>query len=598
MTQPAPSVFALALAAGLAASPLAAAGPAADPGQTMIVLDASGSMWGQIEGKPKLEIARETLATVLREAPAGASLGLIAYGHRSKGDCSDIEVLVPAGPGTADAIAAAAARLKFLGMTPLSDAVTRAARELRHTERRATVILVTDGLETCKADPCALGKALEESGVDFTTHVVGFGLSAEEGKQVACLAENTGGRYFAANDAAGLAGALSAAVVEAPAPEPPPPASLEAPVQVPIASRVQITWDGPGTRFDEVQIFDPSGRGGLGVVVDTRRVSVDPGFAQKRVELIAPGVPGPYQLRYYHSEQRRVIATRDIEAVPATVALDAPEEIGIGADIVVGWTGPGEQFDEVQVFDPAGDGGRGRVVDGRRVRTDKEFAQRRATVVAPATPGDYVLRYWNGHNREVLAERPLRVVEVAVTLEAPASVPMGSTVVIAWTGPGAQFDEVQILDPDAPSATLRDGRRVRTDKEFAQRRVSLVAPAVPGRYQIRYWNGHNRQVLATRALEVTPVEVTLAAPAKAAAGANLPVQWTGPGGRFDEVQVVDPAANGGRGKTLAGRRVATDAGFAQRTVTLRLPDAPGTYELRYWSGDSRIVLATRALTVE
>ena len=70
---------------------------------------------------------------------------------------------------------------KVSGYSQMQDAVTLAARELRHTERLATVVLITDGLETCKADPCAVGKALEESGVDFTAHVVGFGLSAEDG---------------------------------------------------------------------------------------------------------------------------------------------------------------------------------------------------------------------------------------------------------------------------------------------------------------------------------------------------------------------------------------------------------------------------------
>ena len=87
--------------------------------------------------------------------------------------------------------------MKFLGKTPLSAAVKQAAEALKYTEDKATVILITDGLETCEADPCALGKELEQSGVDFTAHVVGFGLTAEEGKQVACLAENTGGKYHA-----------------------------------------------------------------------------------------------------------------------------------------------------------------------------------------------------------------------------------------------------------------------------------------------------------------------------------------------------------------------------------------------------------------
>ena len=163
-------------------------------GQSIIVLDGSGSMWGQIEGRPTLDIAREALAGVLQGVDPAAELGLMAYGHREKGSCEDIEVIVPPGPGTAAAITEAAAAMKFLGKTPLTEAVRRAAVELRATEAKATVILITDGIETCDADPCALGRELEASGVDFTAHVVGYGLTAEEGRTVACLAENTGGR--------------------------------------------------------------------------------------------------------------------------------------------------------------------------------------------------------------------------------------------------------------------------------------------------------------------------------------------------------------------------------------------------------------------
>ena len=75
---------------------------ASDPKQprTIIVMDGSGSMWGQIDGRPKLEIARETVADVLGKLPADQSLGLIAYGHRRKGDCKDIELMVAPAPGT------------------------------------------------------------------------------------------------------------------------------------------------------------------------------------------------------------------------------------------------------------------------------------------------------------------------------------------------------------------------------------------------------------------------------------------------------------------------------------------------------------------
>lgn len=199
------------------------AGPLAAEGKSIIVLDASGSMWGQIDGRAKLEIAREALGSVLSAIPAETEIGLMAYGHREKGSCTDIELIVPPAAATAGAITDAANTLKFLGKTPLSDAVRRAADELRSTEEKATVILITDGIETCEADPCALGTELEASGVDFTAHVVGFGLTAAEGATVACLAQNTGGLYIEAKDAGSLVEALTTVVVAEPEPEPAPP---------------------------------------------------------------------------------------------------------------------------------------------------------------------------------------------------------------------------------------------------------------------------------------------------------------------------------------------------------------------------------------
>jgi Ca-activated chloride channel family protein len=189
--------------------------------QAIIVLDASGSMWGQIGGETKMDIAKRTLATVLGTVPSTLELGMMAYGHRDKGSCADIELMVSPAAGSANTVAAAAYGINPKGKTPLADAVRQAAEILRFTEEKATVILVTDGIETCEADPCAVASTLEAAGVDLTVHVVGFGLSDDEGRQVACLAENTGGQYLPAGDAAMLGAALTQTVAQTVAPAPP-----------------------------------------------------------------------------------------------------------------------------------------------------------------------------------------------------------------------------------------------------------------------------------------------------------------------------------------------------------------------------------------
>ncbi|UCF82466.1 MAG: VWA domain-containing protein, partial [Desulfobacteraceae bacterium] len=66
----------------------AAKGPAAtDTARMVLVLDASGSMWGQIEGKAKIEIAKKVMAELIDQIPADFQTGLTVYGHRRKGDC-------------------------------------------------------------------------------------------------------------------------------------------------------------------------------------------------------------------------------------------------------------------------------------------------------------------------------------------------------------------------------------------------------------------------------------------------------------------------------------------------------------------------------
>ncbi len=180
--------------------------------RTVIVLDASGSMWGQIDGKNKIVIAREVIAAMMDNWDPGIHVGLVAYGHRSEGDCNDIEALLPVAADSAAQLSDVVNSLNPKGKTPLSAAVQQAAESLRYTEQPATVILVTDGLETCDMDPCALGKTLAESGVDFTSHVVGFDLEGQDTSAIQCLAESTGGQFLTAADATTLTNALGAAV--------------------------------------------------------------------------------------------------------------------------------------------------------------------------------------------------------------------------------------------------------------------------------------------------------------------------------------------------------------------------------------------------
>ncbi|HRQ88440.1 MAG TPA: VWA domain-containing protein [Bacteroidia bacterium] len=203
-------LLALALSSVLCAP--ARAQSTVEPARVIVVFDASGSMAGHIEGRPKIDVAKETVGKIVSGIDPAVELGLMAYGHRRKGDCKDIELLVPPAAGSGNAVLSALAGLNPVGKTPLTDAVVQAAEHLRYTESKASVILVSDGEETCDQDPCSVATKLEAAGIDFTCHVIGFALKPGESIGLECLAKGTGGLYLPADSVAGLMNALQEAV--------------------------------------------------------------------------------------------------------------------------------------------------------------------------------------------------------------------------------------------------------------------------------------------------------------------------------------------------------------------------------------------------
>ncbi len=182
--------------------------------KVILVLDASGSMSGKLEGKSKIKIAREAVSGLLDEWEPSDYLGLTVYGHRIKGECEDVESMVHVGPPNRGRILRAIDGIKPTGKTPISAAVRHAAEELDYEKEAGIVILMSDGEESCGVDPCALAVELAEEAVDLKVHVVGFDLAEEKISGLKCLAENTGGVFLSAKNASELKEAFSATVQE------------------------------------------------------------------------------------------------------------------------------------------------------------------------------------------------------------------------------------------------------------------------------------------------------------------------------------------------------------------------------------------------
>jgi Ca-activated chloride channel family protein len=250
---------------------------AAQTGDAILILDASGSMWGQVDGQTKISAARKAVDSILSKWKTTDRLGLMAYGHRTKGDCKDIELVVPVTAFDADKIRSAVRALNPKGKTPMADSLRAAAQALRASENKATVILVSDGIETCAPDPCAVAAELKKAGVNFTAHVIGFDVADPAAKrQLQCIARATGGVYLDANNASGLEQALGKAVeaaqgtkVETQAPAKPEPDPLADKNFRGIARLVAGADPISDTKSDVAWTFHKSNRGEKGDYIAT-----------------------------------------------------------------------------------------------------------------------------------------------------------------------------------------------------------------------------------------------------------------------------------------------------------------------------------------
>lgn len=189
----------------------------------LFVLDGSGSMWGQIGGQPKIEIARSAMSGMIEKLPTDVRAGLMTYGGNTEGDCNDIEMVAPMGSDHASLVLALN-DINPMGKTPLAASIRQATTYFQQTESDASVVLVSDGKETCDGDPCIAAGEANNAGVGLNIHVVGFDVTGDEKKQLTCIAEQGKGKYFPANNTDELVMALAEVEKEVAEPADPEPA--------------------------------------------------------------------------------------------------------------------------------------------------------------------------------------------------------------------------------------------------------------------------------------------------------------------------------------------------------------------------------------
>ncbi|MCF3934113.1 hypothetical protein L1787_11865 [Acuticoccus sp. M5D2P5] len=370
---------------------------------SILIYDASGSMWGQLDrGVTKVEVARDVIGDFFVSRDNAVPLGVIAYGHNRRGDCSDIQVIADVGINDPTGLSSSLHSLNPRGMTPITDALSLAASMIPPTAESADIILVTDGLETCDADPCALAAQLAQEGIAIRAHVVGFGLTSQEAAAMSCVSDVTGGLLLTPQTGQELADALDqiAAVEPTPEPESVEEAFFDVGPKAEAGHTYSISYQGTA-RPDYYAGFTPRGEGmpsvspSFGVIGGAGEAGNNP-FSRT-----APTDAGEYDLIML-THQGTIIATQPIEVVPPSNGFDAIGSVEPDTRFEFTWRGPNQVGQRIVISRP--DAAPNDYQDSWGHPFSNRQTQRMG-LRAPAEPGVYELRYLSGNQHEILFSR-------------------------------------------------------------------------------------------------------------------------------------------------------------------------------------------------
>lgn len=175
--------------------------PNAYPGQKtriLFLLDGSGSMLATMGNSNRWAVAVHLMGRVVDtlRTVGDVEVGLRVFGHtqpNEKHDCYDTRLEVPFEPYNHKKFLQRLSMIKPLGYTSITQSLLAAAKDFpEDPTARNIIVIITDGIEECGGDPCAVSEALQKKGIILRPFIVGLGTDSEEFRN----AYSCAGRYY------------------------------------------------------------------------------------------------------------------------------------------------------------------------------------------------------------------------------------------------------------------------------------------------------------------------------------------------------------------------------------------------------------------
>lgn len=195
----------------LAASPSPTSSPTVSPtvedkSPVMLILDVSGSMDKPVSSKSqtkKIDDAKNVVTKIVNDSRSNSfDIGFTALGHKNATCSNNVEVF--SGIKNNKDIIPMLSKLKPKGETPLAEAIQKVGTNLKGQRGNSTIVLVSDGEESCKGNPCDVVKSLKQSGINFIFNAVAYGTNLQTNEQLKCLTDEGKGKLYTPNNVENL----------------------------------------------------------------------------------------------------------------------------------------------------------------------------------------------------------------------------------------------------------------------------------------------------------------------------------------------------------------------------------------------------------
>jgi len=297
-----------------------------------------------------------------------------------------------------------------------------------------------------------------------------------------------------------------------------------------------------------------------------------------------PSKAGTIQISLYKTSQQKgsiVFAQKIITLKNAPITIQADKQIIAGNRLDLTWQAPKglNGFINIQKVDET-------VNYHAQPHIDTSNKQE-GTLRIPSLEGNYILRWYSRHDRQILSELPIELIGSKIMIIAPDRAMAGKKLPLSWQSPTG-LDAFINIQASNKVADYKATPYVYINDDYS---ADLQLPNEAGNYILRWYDRNSREILTQHPITLTGSIITIQAPKEALVGAEIAIKWRSPKNldAFINLQLVDEKADYNATPYIYTSK--------KQQGKMQMPDQTGDYILRWYNRTDHEMLAETKISL-